>query len=127
MWFHLTLNSRQMITKEEIKTLIAAKQAGINRMRGRQKRVHMKMATLVEERPESINDAVSKVIQRLENSGTATRAIYTKWHEILLGWPVEKIASLLRDDCPDTEQLRACAPFSFSKEDTVEEDQYVSR
>ena len=102
-----------MITKEEIKSLIAQKQAGVRRMKERQKMIHMKMAKLVEERPELIHQAVDKVIQRLENTGAATRDIYTRWHDILMEWPVERIASLLRDDCPDTEQLRACAPFDF--------------
>ena len=104
-----------MISKEEVKSLIALKQAGVNRMRERQKRVHMRMANLIEEHPELIHEAVDKVMQRLENTGAATRAIYLKWYDMLMDWPAERIATLLRDDSCENEQLRACAPFDFVK------------
>lgn len=116
-----------MITKEEIKSLIEQKQAGVSRMRERQKRVHMRMANLVEEHPELIDDAVSKVLKRLENTGAATRDIYTKWYEILINWSAERIATLLRDDSAENEQLRACAPFDFAKKQPTEKVFYVRR
>ncbi len=102
-----------MVTKEEIHSLLAKKQAGVVRMRDRQKRVHTKMAQLVEERPEMIDAAVKRVMQRLENSGAATRDIYTEWYQILTTWSADRIATMLRDDSTNTEQLRACAPFDF--------------
>jgi len=104
-----------MISKEEVKSLIALKQAGVNRMRERQKRVHMRMANLIEEHPELIHEAIDKVKQRLENTGVATRAIYLRWYDILMDWPPERISQLLRGDSADDEQLRACAPFDFVK------------
>lgn len=85
------------------------------------------MAKLVEDRPDCINDALNKVRNRLANTGLATSDIYAKWNEILLNWPVSKIVSLLRDDSPDTEQLRACAPFSFGKYESVESVSYAGR
>jgi len=91
-----------MISKEEVKSLIALKQAGVNRMRERQN-------------PELIHEAIDKVKQRLENTGVATRAIYLRWYDILMDWPPERISQLLRGDSADDEQLRACAPFDFVK------------
>lgn len=102
-----------MITKDEIHSLLAKKQAGVCRMQERQRRVHLKMAQMIEEHPEIIENAVKKVIHRLEHSGIATREIYVEWHEILTTWPVDKIVAMLRDDSTNTEQLRACAPFDF--------------
>lgn len=102
-----------MATKEEIHSLLAKKRAGVSRMRDRQRRVHLRMAQLVEDRPEVIDNAVKKVMQRLENSGAATREIYIEWYEILTTWSVDRIATMLRDDSTNTEQLRACAPFDF--------------
>ena len=103
-----------MVIKEEVHSLLAKKQAGVMRMRDRQKRVHERMAKLVEERPEMITKAVTKVVQRLENSGAATREIYNEWYLILTTWSRERIALMLRDDSSSTEQLRACAPFDFA-------------
>jgi len=103
-----------MITKEDIQSLKAKKQAGVARMRERQRRVHLRMAELVENSPEVLDDAVQKVMQRLENSGAATRDIYTEWYQILTTWSTGRIASMLRDEGPNTEQLRACAPFDFA-------------
>ena len=103
----------RMITKEEIHKLLAKKQAGVSRMLERQRRVHLRMAELVEDSPEVIDEAVRRVMQRLENSGSATRDIYTEWYEILTTWSARRIASMLRDDSSVTEQLRACAPFDF--------------
>ncbi|MFT5633531.1 MAG: hypothetical protein ACI9SQ_001251 [Rubritalea sp.] len=102
-----------MATKEEIHSLLAKKQAGVSRMHDRQRRVHLRMAQLVEDRPEVIDSAVKKVMQRLENSGEATREIYIEWYEILTTWSAERIVMMLRDDSINTEQLRACAPFDF--------------
>ncbi|MFT5905480.1 MAG: hypothetical protein ACI9E1_001078 [Cryomorphaceae bacterium] len=102
-----------MATKEEIHSLLAKKQAGVSRMRDRQRRVHLRMAQLVEDRPEVIDNALKKVMQRLENSGAATREIYIEWYEILTTWSVDRIATMLRDDSANNEQLRACAPFDF--------------
>ncbi|MGJ8657466.1 MAG: hypothetical protein ACSHX6_13540 [Akkermansiaceae bacterium] len=104
-----------MISKEDIHSLLAKKQAGVGRMRERQRRVHMRMAQLVEDRPEVIDDAVKRVMQRLENTGAATRDIYMEWYEILTTWSAERIACMLRDDSANTEQLRSCAPFDFCK------------
>ena len=102
-----------MVSKEEICSILAKKQAGVGRMRDRQRRVHQKMAQLVEDHPEVIDKAVKKVMQRLENSGAATRDIYAEWHQILTTWSAGRIATMLRDDSASTEQLRACAPFDF--------------
>ena len=102
-----------MVSKEEIHSILAKKQAGVSRMRDRQRRVHLRMAQLVEDRPEMIDHAVKKVTQRLENSGAATREIYIEWYRILTTWSADRIAAMLRDDSTKTEQLRACAPFDF--------------
>lgn len=108
-----------MITREEIHTLLAKKQAGVGRMRDRQRRVHERMAKLVMESPEAIDRALNKVVKRLENSGECTRDIYLEWYEILTAWSSERIASLLRDDSCSTEQLRACAPFDFCESGVI--------
>ena len=110
-----------MATKEEIKSLIAQKQAGVRRMRDRQRLVHMKMANLVEEHPEVIGEALNRVLIRLENKGAASREIYVKWYEILETWPARRIANILRDDSLEYEQLRACAPFDFTKKSVAKE------
>lgn len=90
------------------------KQAGVSRMRERQMHVHERMAELIEERPEMIDRAVAKVVIRLENSGAATREIYTEWYKILTTWSSDRIAAMLRDGSSSTDQLRACAPFDFA-------------
>lgn len=102
-----------MVSKEEIHSILAKKQAGVSRMRDRQRRVHLRMAQLVEDRPEMIDRAVKKVTQRLENSGAATREIYIEWYQILTTWSADRIVAMLRDESTNTEQLRACAPFDF--------------
>ncbi len=102
-----------MITKDEIQSLLAKKQAGVGRMRERQRHVHLKMAQMIEEHPEMIEKALEKVMHRLDHSGIATREIYVEWHEILMTWRVEQIVAMLRDESATTEQLRACAPFDF--------------
>jgi len=104
-----------MITEEEIHSLLAQKEAGVNRMLSRQRCVHAKMAQLVEDTPEVIDMALTRVMQRLENSGAATRDIYMEWYQILTTWSADRIAFMLRDDCANTEQLRASAPFDFSE------------
>ena len=102
-----------MVSKEEFHSMLAKKQAGVSRMLDRQRRVHLRMAQLVEDRPEVIDEAVEKVMQRLENSGMETREIYIEWYQILTTWSADRIAIMLRDDSSKTEQLRACAPFDF--------------
>lgn len=102
-----------MVSKEEFHSMLAKKQAGVNRMLDRQKRVHQRMAQLVEDRPELIEDALKKVKQRLENSCVASKEIHSEWYQILTTWSIDKIVAMLRDDSPKTEQLRACAPFDF--------------
>lgn len=104
-----------MITKEKVRSILAEKQAGVKRMRERQIRVHERMAQLVEGSPEIIDKAVTKVMMRLENSGSATREIYAEWYKILTTWSADRIAALLRDNSCDNDQLRACAPFDFTK------------
>ncbi len=103
-----------MISKDDIHSLLAKKKAGVGRMRERQRLVHLRMAQLVEGSPEVIDHAMRRVMVRLENSGEATRDIYTEWYEILTTWSADRIASLLRDERSNTEQLRACAPFELS-------------
>ena len=104
-----------MISKDDIHSLLAKKQAGVGRMRERQRRVHLRMAQMVEDSPEVIDDAVKRVMQRLENSGAATRDIYTEWYQILTHWSADRIAALLRDESSKTDQLRSSAPFDFCK------------
>lgn len=100
---------------KDLNTLIAKKQAGINRMRARQKRVHERMAELVETQPEIMESALKKVKQKLTHSTAITLELYTEWYDILSKWSADRIATLLRSDSEEHEQLRACAPFDFAK------------
>lgn len=93
--------------------LMAKKQAGVQRMRSRQRIVHKRIAKMLESRPEAIDQALQKVRQRMENTGDATREIYLEWYQILTTWSLGRIVDLLRDDSDRTEQLRACAPFDL--------------
>lgn len=83
-------------------------------MRARQKRVHEKMAELIETKPEILECALKKVKQKLAHSTAVTSELYTEWYDILSKWPVERIVCLLRSDCEKMEQLRACAPFELA-------------
>jgi hypothetical protein len=102
-----------MATSEEIHSLLAKKQAGVCRMRDRQRHVHQKMAQMLEGHPEMIDHAKKKVMHRMEYSGIATKEIYVEWHEILMNWKLDQIVAMLRDEDTKREQLRACAPFAF--------------
>ncbi len=104
-----------MAMDHEVDIILAAKRAGIDRMRERQRRVHHGMALMVESRPEVIGDAVKRVKARLEGSVVASKEIYEEWLVILESWPIERVVALLRDDAVDGEQLRACAPFDLER------------
>ena len=103
-----------MDMKDDLQAIIAKKQAGVKRMLSRQRLVHSRMASMVESRPEVIDEALSKVKQRLQNSGEATREIYLEWYQILTTWSADRIACMLRDKKNSNDQLRACAPFDFA-------------
>ena len=109
-----------MITKDEIQSLQAKKQAGVGRMRERQRHVHLKMAQMLEEHPEMIENAVKKVMHRLDHSGIAAREIYVEWHEILTTWRVEQIVAMLRDESTTTTPKRPIlAPHKHTQINTA--------
>jgi len=98
-------------------SILERKQAGVSRMRSRQMRIHFRMAELLENHPEMIRDAQQKALQRIKNSGPATKEIYAEWYRILTTRSVEYIAKLLRGQDDENEQLRACAPFNFAEKE----------
>jgi N-glycosylase/DNA lyase len=102
-----------MAEGETIKSILAKKAAGVERMRQRQLRVHSRLAEMVEKNPEVISQGLDKVREQLARPLCAARTIYLEWETILTTKSAEYIADLMRDTSDDTEQLRSCAPFTL--------------
>ncbi|MGJ8672210.1 hypothetical protein [Rubritalea sp.] len=97
-----------------IQDILSRKAAGVERMLHRQMRIQERLADRVEHEPELMALGMQKVRSQLAKPNCPARAIYQEWETILSTQTAECIASLLRDTSHDTDQLRACAPFSLS-------------
>ncbi|WP_018970951.1 hypothetical protein [Rubritalea marina] len=102
-----------MVESFDIEQMLENKRAGLERMKARQQRVHSRLAEFVESHPGVIESGLSKVRDQLKRPFCAARGVYLEWEKILKNGSVAEVAALLRDTSPDTEQLRACAPFSL--------------
>ncbi|MEO1857719.1 MAG: hypothetical protein ABGY95_10215 [Rubritalea sp.] len=94
-----------------IQDILAKKAAGVERMRMRQLRVQERLADRIDQHPEAIADALSRVRQYLEQPNCTCRAIYEEWLMVLTTKSAGYIANIMRDTSADTDQLRACSPF----------------
>jgi hypothetical protein len=98
---------------DEVKAMLARKQAGVERMRARQQRVHSRLAELVETQPDELQDGLKKVREQLARPLCTAQEIYLEWERILQIKSASYVAAILRDTSATTEQLRACAPFTL--------------
>ena len=97
-----------------VKSILARKNAGVERMHARQQRVHTRLADYVEAHPEAINEGLAKVREQLAKPLCTAQEIYKEWERILSLKSASYVAAILRDTTATTEQLRACAPFSLA-------------
>lgn len=102
-----------MVDSSDVQQMLARKRAGLERMMARQERVHLRLAEFVEKHPAVLESGLAKVREQLARPFCAAREVYSEWETILKVGSVKEVAALLRDTSPETEQLRACAPFSF--------------
>lgn len=102
-----------MVDSQDVQKMLARKRAGLERMKARQERVHLRLAEFVESHPGVLEAGLMKVRGQLARPLCAAREVYTEWENILKNGSVHEVVALLRDTSPETEQLRACAPFSF--------------
>ncbi len=104
-----------MVDSSNIQQMLAQKRAGLERMRARQQRVHTKLAEFIEKHPAALESGLEKVRDQLARPFCAAREVYSEWEVILKDGSAKEVAALLRDTSAETEQLRACAPFSFGE------------
>ncbi len=101
---------------KDVEDIIRLKQAGVERMRSRQRIVHAKIASQIEARPDIISLAIKRVETKLANRGSASCEIYREWLTILNEWPQGTIVAMFRSEDPKFDQLKACAPFCIDSE-----------
>ncbi|MFC5051098.1 hypothetical protein ACFPK9_10830 [Rubritalea spongiae] len=103
-----------MVSNVVIQDILAKKAAGVERMRYRQMRIQERLADRVENDPKAIEEGLSKVRSQLAKRACPAREIYQEWETILTTKTASYVANLLRDTSPESDQLRACAPFKLA-------------
>lgn len=103
-----------MAESDIVKSILARKKSGVERMRARQQRVHSRLAEYVEAHPEVLDEGLVRVKEQLARPLCTAHDFYKEWERILSIRSVSYVTAILRDTSPTTEQLRACAPFTIA-------------
>lgn len=103
-----------MDPKKSLEELLSEKRAGVARMLARQERLNRLMADHIENHPESVSLALTRVRRRLKNEDRSID-LTKEWEMILSTWKLPRIVAIFRDQCAYNDQLRACSPFMLPK------------